>query len=159
MGQQKKFIKLTNKNKIKMKKTIKNLAIALTFVFATLTSFSQDLKGFTFHAVTTAFESSNFEDIYEINQLYQVSFTDGYLVHTIMNANTGLVSESQFYKITSKEVIRTMDGFEIKFKVRSGLSGSYFEYTLYTSDDYDILNFDDIVLQGGKAIVLKTYNQ
>jgi hypothetical protein len=143
-----------------MKRMIKVLGLVLTLVFTTLTSFTQDIKGFTFQVNTYATPSDGYEEIHRTNQLYNVSLVDGFAVHNVVNSG-GLVIESQFYKIKSHETIDTDLEIIIKFTLLSGMTGLEYTYNLIISksDEYIVLTSDDDVVYGGNATKIKTYKQ
>jgi hypothetical protein len=142
-----------------MKKAIKNLALALTFVFATLTSFAQEIKGFTFQINTYALEIDDYEEIYTSNELYNISLVDGYAVHNFVN-NNGVVTESQFYKIKSYKSTETDKEIVITFTLLSGLSGLEYTYSLHISEEYIVLSYNNgEVIYGGGVTKIKTYKQ
>ena len=140
-------------------KTIKNFLLGLTFTFISLTSFSQEMeiKGFVFHGNSIAFDTSGFEEVYAINQLFNFSLTDDILSHTIINSD-GSFNDSQFYKIISYK-IKVSDELVISITVQSGITKAYYIYTLHIAKDYEILNCEGEFLMGGESFGLKTYKQ
>jgi len=137
---------------------MKKLILTLAFTASFLASFSQDILGFTFQATSVAYSDSDFENIFRVEELFNASFKDEYLVHTVYS-KFGDVSESQFYKIISLKVDKIIDGYNITFYTKSGISGSVYKYTLHLTEEYEILNLNDEALFGGVLVSIKTYKQ
>jgi hypothetical protein len=142
-----------------MKRTIKKLALVLTFVFVTLTSFTQEIKGFTFQINSYAVTEDNYEIIYTSNQLYNVSLVDGYAVHNIANGD-GVVTESQFYKVSSHQTKISDSEIVITFTLKSGISGLEYTYSLHISEEYIVLIYEnDSTIFVGDVTPIRTFNQ
>ena len=92
------------------------------------------------------------------NEVFNISFPDGILVHNIMDEYG--VSESQFYKITEVE---NKDDL-ILFTALSGISGSSYYYVIQNHEDAHLLYLlykeENSAIQFESTFVkLKTFSQ
>lgn len=139
-------------------KTIKNFLITLAFAFVTLTSFSQ-ISGVSFQSFSIMpIDDTDFK--MAASEFFSFSMSDGYLCHTVLKDSK--IIDSQFYRILSHDVSNYVeDGIqvlEISINVMSGKSLSSYQYTLYITDDFNILTLGEFMYVG-TASILKTYKQ
>jgi hypothetical protein len=133
------------------------IIIILTLCFNTLSQESVD--GFTFHALKFSHIESNFEDSYETNQIFSVSFSDSLFYHCIFNKE-GLINSSQIYKLLSYEIkTDKLDVIIINFSCRSSLSNQVYKYSLNINTEYEILYYEEEAIYGGFSSKLKTYKK
>lgn len=143
-------------------KTIKDLFLTtiLTIVIS-LTSFTQEVTGFTFQSSKVAYANDNYSQTYSHKDIFSMSLNDGYFFHIVINANNQVVN-SQVYKLADSDVdIYLEQGtIEVDFIVISGLSGLTFTYKLIVdSDNNGVLISDQGMAYGGNPTVLRTYKQ
>jgi hypothetical protein len=86
-----------------------------------------DLKGITIQATSKMFVENNEAKSEKLDQLFNVSFKDYILIHTIYT--DGVVEQSQVYQLSAIDAFVDRDGVTIfKFNALSGLSGNTYKY-------------------------------
>lgn len=140
-------------------KQLKSILLGLTFLMSfTFTTISQ-VTGYSFQSFSIM-PIDDPDSKVESSELFSFSMNDGYLCHTVLK--DGNVIDSQFYRILSHDIKSyTEDGIEfveISTLVMSGQSLSQYHYTLYITNEYNVLTIGD-VMYVGVASILKTYKQ
>jgi hypothetical protein len=148
-----------------MKTTLIQIAlcmVCLGFCFKSNAHFI-DLKGITVQASTELYMQDGEIKSETVDQIYNVSFKDGILMHNIFK--DGSISDSQVYQL--KDVKATVDGDDTKFTfgAMSGVSGNVYKYTLTIDKDGRLISL--VVAQptgekttyNGGASTLKTFKQ
>lgn len=143
-------------------KTIKSLFLTAVLTIAiSLSSFAQEVTGFTFQSSKVAYSSDNYSQAYPDKDIFSLSINDGYFFHIVVNANNQVVN-SQVYKLADSDTeVNVEQGMiEVDFTVTSGLSGAAFEYKLIVdSDNNGVLISDQGMAYGGNPTILRTYKQ
>ncbi len=114
-----------------MKKTNAILVI-LMVVLTSFASNAQSLnaKAFTVQTYLGMYMEGDELMSYDVNEVYNVSLADGYLIHNILT--DGLVSDSQVYKITNIKNTDSDGEVTYSFNATSGISGNIFKYEVST---------------------------
>lgn len=126
--------------------------------------YAQDLnsKGLSVHTYLGLYYEGEEIKTYDVNEIYNVSFTDGYLIHNILS--DGIVSDSQIYKVTNVQRKVTDGTNTFTFKATSGVSGSIYTYEIYMEDEQNV-TLKLIQPDGSSSVymgsfnILKTYKQ
>ena len=108
---------------------LKNLILLIIFLCATQFANAQyvDLKGITIQATSKMFVENNEAKSEKLDQLFNVSFKDYILVHTIYV--DGVIEQSQVYQLSGIDAFVDRDGVTgFKFNALSGLSGNTYKY-------------------------------
>lgn len=145
-------------------KAIKNGFVMLVFFLLAGKLYAQDLnsKGLSVHTYLGLYYEGEEIKTYDVNEIYNVSFTDGYLIHNILS--DGIVSDSQIYKVTNVQRKVTDGTNTFTFKATSGVSGSIYTYEIYMEDEQNV-TLKLIQPDGSSSVymgsfnILKTYKQ
>lgn len=119
---------------------MKNLILALVFTFVSTISFSQEIKGFSFHSKSYVVVGEEYQRGYIHNQIYNVSFSDSTMILERLDTNNNIY-HSKKHKIKSYAIIENNFGVEILFSVIYG--GKINNYTLHIKDEYIVLTMND----------------
>jgi hypothetical protein len=114
-----------------MKKT-KALLVILLVVLTSFASNAQSLnsKSFTVQSYLGMYMEGDELMSYDVNEIYNVSLADGYLIHNIVT--DGLVTDSQVYKITNVKNSEANGETTYSFNATSGISGKIYKYDVST---------------------------
>jgi len=146
-------------------RTLKLLFAVSALIFTATVSFAQeslDSKGFTVQTYLGMYMEDGEVMSYDVNEIYNISLQDGFLVHNILKDN--LISDSQLYKIS--KITRTTEKEENKFAfdATSGLSGNVYRYEVYFDKEGGVtLNLTqpngDATVYLATSGILKTFKQ
>jgi hypothetical protein len=101
----------------------------LIFAFSSDTrSQSLNSKGFTIHTYVGMYMEDGEVKSYEVNEIYNVSFQDGLLIHNIFSGES--VTNSQIYKISDLSRIQKEGVVSFEFDAISGISGKVYRYII-----------------------------
>lgn len=104
--------------------------ILLLFLFAEKIQAQElTMKGVSVHSYMGVYKENDEIKTYDVNEIYNISFADGILIHNILT--DGIISNSQIYKITNvqRKVVDGLNSFT--FNATSGISGSIYSYEVY----------------------------
>ncbi len=90
---------------------------------------------------------------YDVNEIYNVSLADGYLIHNIFT--DGLVTDSQVYKLSNIKSTNTEGETTYTFNATSGVSGKIYHYEVST-DAEDATTMTLTQPEGDKTIYMAT---
>lgn len=109
------------------------LFVLLTVVLSSFSVKSQSLdpKAFTVQSYLGVYMEGDEVMSYDVNEIYNVSLSDGYLIHNILT--DGLVTDSQVYKLSN--INYQEENQMCSFKATSGISGKIYEYEFSTDSD------------------------
>jgi hypothetical protein len=130
----------------------------LVILMVVLTSFASNAqslnsKAFTVQTYLGMYMEGDELMSYDVNEVYNVSLADGYLIHNILT--DGLVSDSQVYKITNMKNTESDGEVTYSFSATSGVSGNIFKYEVST----DVEGATTLTLtqpEGDKTIYMAT---
>ena len=114
---------------------MKKTSVFLVLVMVVLTSFaasgqSLNSKAFTIQTYLGMYMEGDELMSYDVNEIYNVSLADGYLMHNILT--DGLVTDSQTYKITNVKNTDSDSETTYTFNATSGVSGKIYQYEVST---------------------------
>lgn len=90
---------------------------------------------------------------YDVNEIYNISFADGYLTHNILT--DGLVTDSQIYKISNVKYTNSEGEETYTFNATSGISGKIYQYEV-SKDAEDATTLTLTQPEGDKTIYMAT---
>lgn len=107
----------------------------LVILLVVLTSFASNAqslnsKAFTVQTYLGMYMEGDELMSYDVNEIYNVSLADGYLMHNILT--DGLVTDSQTYKITNVKNTDSDSETTYTFNATSGVSGKIYQYEVST---------------------------
>lgn len=114
----------------------KTLFIAIIFLCTTHFTNAQfvDLKGITIQATSRMYIENNEAKSEKLDQLFNISFKDMIMVHTIFIG--GIIDQSQVYQLNTVNKYVDSDGLTVfKFNAVSGLSGNTYRYDARVGKD------------------------
>jgi hypothetical protein len=137
---------------------MKKTSVFLVLVMVVLTSFaasgqSLNSKAFTIQTYLGMYMEGDELMSYDVNEVYNVSLADGYLIHNIFT--DGLVTDSQVYKLSNIKNTSTDAEVSYTFNATSGVSGKIYQYEVST----DAENATTLTLtqpEGDKTIYMAT---
>lgn len=144
-------------------KNLKFLLVAFMVSF-TIAAKAQDVnsKGFTTQVYVGSYKENGETKTFDVNDVYNVSLTDKFLIHNVMDGD-GIVTDSQFYKVSNLKVESVSDMPTFTFDATSGISGNTYKYTftfIGTVASVDRTQPDGSVDTFiGISVILKTYQQ
>lgn len=146
-----------------MKKTNAFLVI-LMVVLSSFASNAQSLnaKAFTVQTYLAMYMEGDELMSYDVNEVYNVSLADGYLIHNIFT--DGLVTDSQVYKISNVKNTNAEGEVTYTFNATSGVSGKIYQYEVSTdAEDATTLTLTqpegDKTIYMATLVLLKSYKQ
>lgn len=142
-----------------------NALLVFLFMFLSSTAFyAQDLdsKGFTVQTYIGMYMQDGELMSYDVNEVYNVSLKDGYLIHNILKDN--IVSDSQMYKITNIKKGKTDGETKFSFDATSGISGKKYFYEIFFDPEGTVtLNLTQpdgsVTVFLATSAIFKTFNQ
>jgi hypothetical protein len=146
---------------------MKKASVFLVLLMAVLTSFatnaqSLNSKAFTIHTYLGLYMEGDELMSYDVNEVYNVSLADGYLIHNIFT--DGLVTDSQVYKLSNIKNTSTEGETTYTFNATSGVSGKIYLYEISTdAEDATTLTLTqpegDKTIYMATLVLLKSYKQ
>ncbi|MFZ9613706.1 MAG: hypothetical protein ACO29Q_10535 [Crocinitomicaceae bacterium] len=114
-----------------MKKT-KLIFVSTLLLLSSLISHAQSINAssFTVQSYMGMYLEGEEWMSYETNEIYNISFADGFMVHNILT--DGTVSDSQVYKISNVQNFYEDGEDGYSFEATSGVSGKVYYYTVST---------------------------
>lgn len=146
-------------------RNLKFILAVFILLFAASFSFTQEnleSKGFTIQSYLGMYMENGEVMSYDANEVYNISLSDGYLIHNIFKDN--VISDSQLYKISNIKRTTEKEENKFAFDATSGLSGNVYHYEVYFGKEGSVTlnltqpNGDATVFLATSAI-LKTFKQ
>lgn len=132
-----------------------------------LTSFaangqSLNSKAFTIQTYLGMYMEGDELMSYDVNEVYNISLADGYLIHNIFT--DGLVTDSQVYKLSNIKNTNADAEVTYTFNATSGVSGKIYQYEISTdAEDSTTLTLTqpegDKTIYMATVVLLKAYKQ
>ena len=132
-----------------------------------LTSFaskaqSLNSKAFTLQTYLGMYMEGDELMSYDVNEVYNISLADGYLIHNIFT--DGIVTDSQVYKISNVKSTNSDSELTYTFNATSGVSGKIYQYEISTdAEDATTLTLTqpegDKTIYMATIVILKAYKQ
>ena len=137
---------------------MKKTSVFLVLVMVVLTSFAAsgqilNSKAFTIQTSLGMYMEGDELMSYDVNEVYNVSLADGYLIHNIFT--DGLVTDSQVYKLSNIKNTSTDAEVTYTFNATSGVSGKIYQYEVST-DAEDATTMTLTQPEGDKTIYMAT---
>ena len=138
------------------------LVVAMLLCSVIVRAQSLDAKGFTVQVYMGVYQEDGEIKTYDAFDVYNISFTDGFLVHNILTECT--ITDSQIYKISNlrRETIEKEPTFI--FDAVSGISGNKYKYEIAFAAEggitlvrYQPDGSSEVFL--GTNVMFKTYQQ
>lgn len=111
---------------------MKNFKVLLLFVLLVFAGAahaqSLDSKGFTVQSYLGMYMDGEELMSYDVNEVYNVSLQDGFLIHNILSDN--VVTDSQMYKISNLVKSQKDGDITFAFDATSGISGKVYSYSI-----------------------------
>jgi len=146
---------------------MKKASAFLIILIVLLTSFaskaqSLNSKAFTLQTSLGMYMEGDELMSYDVNEVYNISLADGYLIHNIFT--DGIVTDSQVYKISNVKSTNSDSELTYTFNATSGVSGKIYQYEISTdAEDATTLTLTqpegDKTIYMATIVILKAYKQ
>ncbi len=145
-------------------KKINGFLVITLVILTSLASNAQSLnpKAFTIQTYLGMYMEGDELMSYDVNEVYNISLADGYLIHNIFT--DGLVTDSQVYKLSNIKNKNTEGEVTYTFNATSGVSGKLYQYEVSTdAEDATTLTLTqpegDKTIYMATVVLLKAYKQ